>query len=81
MSSKTRTAPATTPSASRASRHQRCSSSLQPPPEVLRQFEEQSFEDIGREMHLPMNTAKTRYYRGLKSLESKLRTRAQELLP
>ncbi|MCP3919576.1 MAG: RNA polymerase sigma factor [bacterium] len=42
----------------------------------LRHFEGLSFQDIGERIGVPTNTARTRYYRGLKRLKGKL-TRAE----
>ncbi len=41
-------------------------------------LENQSFEDIGLGLAMPTNTAKTRYYRALKSLAARLRPFATE---
>ena len=34
----------------------------------MHHFEEQTFEEVGRRLHVPTGTAKTRYYRGLTKL-------------
>lgn len=43
--------------------------------EILRRkhFQEETFEEIARELEIPMGTAKTRYYRGLTKLREFLR--------
>ena len=46
---------------------------------MRRHFEGEAFEAIGESMNMPTNTAKTRYYRGLRTLESKLRQLVSEL--
>lgn len=43
-----------------------------------RHFQNQSFEDIGQGLAMPTNTAKTRYYRALKSLATRLRPFSSE---
>ena len=46
----------------------------------LKHFEELTFESIGHYLGLSENTAKTRYYRGLRRMQGLLRaTRAEEI--
>ena len=44
----------------------------------LHHFEEQTFEEVGERLGIPMGTAKTRYYRGLEKLRAFLRNHEQE---
>ena len=48
---------------------------------LLKHVEERSFEQIGRELDLPTNTAKTKYYRALGRLRMLLAPKAADLDP
>ena len=41
----------------------------------LKHFEDMTFEAIGARCRIPVNTAKTRYYRGIRRLQQELRAR------
>jgi RNA polymerase sigma-70 factor (ECF subfamily) len=39
----------------------------------MKHFEERTFEEVAKAFHIPVNTAKARYYRGLAKLRERLR--------